>query len=1082
MGKTGLSPVHYAGLEDVQAAPVVARLLNEAKPGAKTVIVTSSQGAAASFAKQLAFFIGTIPFVLPEDDPPFLRTVARSREADTARLLALTAMTAGGAVIVCPVSAAIKDICGPETFASSMTVIGDGSPISRDDLIKRLAGTGYRRVPYTENPGEFSARGDIVDVFPLNHDEPYRLSYFDTEIESIRPFDPETQMSTAIGDGFAIAPAEEPEPEGLCLSDWLDDDGSLICLDPARILRTLELRETEAVHDYESLAEKGEATEGDWDAYRGQTDWESCLRRARSYFFTPDGKLPDGETYDSKKTIKYEARHTATLYGQLDLLSAEIKSYLRRGFDVTIVCATDERMALLLEFAGQEGLSEKIRFSAGELSAGVELTSDKAVWLCDSDIFKSGKKSRRQKLKGHEKISAFTDIEKGDYVVHEKYGFGVYRGIKTIETYGSKCDYLAIAYAGKDVLYLPAWQLDRVQKYIGGGERRPRLSKLGSDDWAKTKSRVRAEILEYASELIRLAAERRLAPGYAFSPDNIWQKDFDDRFPFEPTPDQLRCFDAVRGDMENPWPMDRLICGDVGYGKTEVALRAVFKCVQDGMQAAILVPTTILAAQHFRTFSDRFSDFPVRVEMLSRFVNGTEAAKITDGIKNGDVDVVIGTHALLSKKILFKNLGLLVIDEEQRFGVRHKERIRSMRAGVDVLTLSATPIPRTLNMSLLGLKDMELIEDPPEDRYPVRTYVSEERPDVIAEALRREIDRGGQAYVVYNRIEGIDRAYEQLRALIPQARIGVCHAKMSERMIEEIMQDFYENNFEVLLSTTIIESGLDIPNVNTIVILDADRLGLTQLYQLRGRVGRTNRIAFAYLMYRRDKVLTETAEKRLRTIREFTEFGSGFKIAMKDLELRGAGSLLGVSQHGHMASVGYEMYCRLLDEAVRKLESGKAPSSHDGENECRIDMEGTAVIPAGYIEDEVVKLQAYKRISAVRDEESKEAVLTEFRDRFGSVPDSVQTLVHAAWLRHLGEQAGISDIKFEGHRVVFIYSEVPEKLMKRVFHASERSHRGGATLEADMRDVPRLKLTLPAGASENELFRAAIEVLQALRV
>jgi len=1067
-------------LDDIQAAPIVARLLRNAGTGTKAVVVTASQGTAASFAKQLSFFLSPAEvFMLPEDDPPFLRTVAKSREAVTARLLAMTALATKDSVVVCPVSAAIRDVCGPETFASSLTTLAPGCGYTRDALIHRLAELGYRRVPYTESPGEFSARGDIVDVYPLNHEEPYRLSYFDTEIESIRPFDPEAQVSQGDVPSVLVAPAEEPAPEGLYLADWLGEDGIFVCIDPARTISMLKLRETEAIHDYEALAEEGDTSEGDWDAYRGEADWEALLERKRPHFFTHDGRLPEGPAYEKIKTYEYEAKHAAALYGQLDLLSAELKSYLRRKFSVTIVCATEERLLLLREFTDQEEITEKIKFTIGELVCGFEIAGEKAVWLWDGDIFKSGKKSRRQKLKGHEKISAFTDIEKGDYIVHEKYGIGVYRGIKTIETYGSKCDYLTLAYAGKDVLYLPAWQLDRVQKYVGGGERRPRLSRLGSDDWSRTKARVRAEIEEYASELLRLAAERKLAPGFAFSPDTVWQKDFDDRFPFEPTSDQIRCFDAVRQDMENPWPMDRLICGDVGYGKTEVALRAVFKCVQDGKQAAILVPTTILAAQHFRTFSERFADFPVRVEMLSRFITGAQAARVTEGINNGDVDIVIGTHALLSKKISFKNLGLLVIDEEQRFGVRHKEKIRGIKAGVDVLTLSATPIPRTLNMSLLGIKDMELIEDPPEDRFPVRTYVSEERPDVIAEALKREFDRGGQAYVVFNRIEGIDRTYEQLRALAPQAKIGVCHAKMNERMIEDIMQDFYENEFDMLLSTTIIESGLDIPNVNTIVILDADRLGLTQLYQLRGRVGRTNRIAFAYLMYRRDKILTEAAEKRLRTIREFTEFGSGFKIAMKDLELRGAGNLLGTSQHGHMASVGYEMYCKLLDEVVRRLEGGIAAQT-ETESDCRVELEGTAVIPTGYIEDEVVKLQAYKRISAVRDEETKEAVLSELRDRFGAVPDSVMTLIHAAWLRHLGEAAGVFEVKLSGRRAEFVYREAPPGLMKKVFEASENAHKSGAALEADMKETPRLKLTLPSKAAKQELFAASVSVLQVL--
>jgi len=1097
-------PSNHAGLDSVQAAPIVARLVREAQgatgggqgPGIKTIVVTATQGAAASFAKELAFFLDDARiFVLPEDDPPFLRAEAESHEAETARLFAMEALTSGGAAVaVCPVSAAIRDICGPETYASKRFELKAGGEFRRDELQWRLVGLGYRRVPYTESPGEFSARGDILDIFPPDEDYPSRVSFFDTEIESIRRFDAGTQKSFGAGGSgkagdvggqsraLSVGPAVEPGREGLTFADWLGKDDLFVCMDPARILRALELRETEATADFEALAEEGEPSGADWDGYRGVAFWKGLFKRCRPHVFTPpDGFSGEWEEAGSLpyENIFYEAKYTAAFYGQLDLLAAELKRYLRLGFATTIVASTPARLDALREFAAQEGLAEKLRFQAGELAAGFELTSEKLVWLWDGDIFKTGKKSKSARLKGHEKISAFTDIEKGDFIVHEKHGIGVYKGIKTIETYGSKRDYLMLAYAGKDVLYIPVEQMDRIQKYVGGGEARPRVSKLGSDDWTRTKARVRAEIEEYAGELVRLAAERRLAAGFAFSPDTVWQKDFEDRFPFEPTSDQVRCFDVVRRDMENPWPMDRLICGDVGYGKTEVALRAVFKCVQDGKQAAVLVPTTILASQHFHTFSGRFSDFPVRVEMLSRFHSAKERREILEALSKGAIDVVIGTHALLSQDVVFKDLGLLIIDEEQRFGVRHKEKIRALKAGVDVLTLTATPIPRTLNMSLLGIKDMELIEEPPEDRFPVRTFVSEERQDVISESIRRELDRGGQAYVVYNRIGGIERVAEQIRALVPQARLGVCHAKMNERMIETVMQDFYENEYDVLLSTTIIESGLDIPNVNTIVILDADRLGLTQLYQLRGRVGRTNRIAFAYLMYRRDKVLTESAEKRLRTIREFTEFGSGFKIAMKDLEIRGAGNLLGVSQHGHMAAVGYEMYCKLMDEAVARL-AGRAPAQAGGENECRVEMSATAVIPPGYIEDEVVKLQAYKRISFVCDDASKAAVLDELSDRFGPVPLSVSALVYAAWLRHLGEKSGLSEIRFDAKRMECVYIDPPQNLMERVFKASERARGLGTTLEADMKSTPRLKLVLPVGASDDVRFGAAVAVVSTL--
>ncbi|MDR3364851.1 MAG: transcription-repair coupling factor [Clostridiales Family XIII bacterium] len=1100
--------LHHAGLEDLQAAPAVADLARGAGRGAKVLVVLATQGAAASFAKQIAFFLREDEFrivALPEDDPPFLRVEARSREAEAARLEAMAALTQpGAAVIVCPVSAAIKDVCRPEVFkAARIELSPHGSGVSsRDGLISRLAALGYRREPYTESPGEFSARGDIVDIFPMNSGEPYRVSFFDADIENIRPFEPETQKSRPPGGlvfPLVVAPAEEPASgaqtaEGLggagrggdisagaplCLADWIGAGDVFACLDPARVLQALELRETEALHDFEALLEEGEAAEGDWYAYRGGDAWCALLARKRPHLFTPYGALPEGAVYERAETVSYEAKHTAAFYGQLDLLSAELKRYLHQGFTVTIVASTKTRLDTLRDFAEQEGLADRVGFAVGELAAGFELTKERLAWLWDGDIFRGAKKSRRSRLKGHEKIAAFTDIEKGDYIVHEKHGIGVYKGIRTIEAYGSSRDYLTIAYAGQDILYIPVEQMERVQKYVGGGEKRPRVSKLGTDDWTRTKARVRAEIEEYAAELIGLAAERKLAPGFAFSPDTVWQKDFEDRFPFEPTPDQLRCFEAVRRDMENPWPMDRLICGDVGYGKTEVALRAIFKCVQDGKQAAVLVPTTILAAQHFRTFTERFADFPMRVEMLSRFQSGGKRTEIFAGLKDGGIDIIVGTHSLLSARVGFKDLGLLVIDEEQRFGVKHKEKLRALKAGVDILTLTATPIPRTLNMSLLGIKDMELIEDPPEDRYPIRTYVSEERPDVISESIRREIDRGGQIYVVYNRVNGIERVAEMIKGLVPSARVGVCHARMNERAIEEIMQDFYENAYDVLLSTTIIESGLDIPNVNTIVILDADRLGLTQLYQLRGRVGRTNRVAFAYLMYRRDKVMTEAAEKRLRTIREFTEFGSGFKIAMKDLEIRGAGNLLGVSQHGQMAAVGYELYCQLMDEAVSRL-AGRAPERVSPENECRVELSAPAVIPAGYIEDEVVKLQAYKRISFVSDAARKTAVLEELGDRFGPAPAPVRNLVHAALFRHLGEAAGLSDITVEAARAVLVFRETPPDLMRRVFKASECAQSAGATLEADMKFTPKLKIGLPRGASDETRFEALAAVLSAL--
>ena len=1062
-------PTYHVGLTELQAAPILAGLATCAGDEAKVIAVTSTQGAAVSVAKNLAFFLDQSEWNIisvPDEDPAFLKTYAKSRETEIIRLSALDALSGSGkTVVVCPVSAVLRAVSEKIDFRNAEIRIYE---MTQEDLVTRLAEAGYRRSPFTEGPGEFSVRGDIVDIFPVNTENPIRIDFFGDEVESVRSFDPESQLATgSLTDIPFVSPADwrEQSDEYVTILDWIEGKGVFACFDPLRISGALELREKEALEDFTGLLDSGDANEDEWESFRSSKDWEKLFARIPFNVFVPYGKSENEISCESGERINYIAKSSTAFFGQMDLFIAELKRYLRSDFAITIVSPDRDRLSRLRELAEDEDIAGRLVFALGELTGGFELTNEKRVWLWDGDIFKNTKKRRKKNIKSGEKISAFSDIDKGDFIVHERHGIGVYNGIKTIEVNGSDKDYLMISYAGKDVLYIPIDQMDQIQKYIGGGERRPKVSKLGTADWTKTKERVKSEIEEYAGELLKMAAERKLAPGYAFAPDTVWQKDFDDRFPYEPTPDQVRCFEAVRKDMENPWPMDRLICGDVGYGKTEVALRAVFKCVSDGKQAAVLVPTTILASQHYRTFSERFADFPVNVEMLSRFQTPAQQKKIIKGLRDGSVDIVIGTHALLSDKVEFKDLGLLVVDEEQRFGVRHKEKIKSIRIGVDVLTLTATPIPRTLNMSLLGIKDMELIEDPPEDRYPVRTYVTEENADVIRESILREMDRGGQVYVVFNRVNGIERISEMIRRLIPDIRIGVCHAKMDERTIEENMLSFYEGEYDVLVSTTIIESGLDIPNVNTIIILDAERLGLTQIYQLRGRVGRTNRIAFAYLMMKPDKVLTETAEKRLRTIREFTEFGSGFKIAMKDLEIRGAGNLLGTSQHGHMAAVGYEMYVRLMDEAVARL-SGRSPDKPSDIEECRIEADVPAVIPKEYIEEEIVKLQAYKKISFITDENQATDVLTEFEDRFGLVPKAVRNLIYVSLIKHLAERSGLAEIIISGDSAVFEYRKPPEDFLKRVFAASEAVP---GRLTVDGKSVPKLRLEVEGNEDEERL-------------
>ncbi|NLW46335.1 MAG: transcription-repair coupling factor, partial [Firmicutes bacterium] len=609
---------------------------------------------------------------------------------------------------------------------------------------------------------------------------------------------------------------------------------------------------------------------------------------------------------------------------------------------------------------------------------------------------------------------SFTDLKAGDYVVHISHGIGQYMGIETLEIAGGHRDYLRIQYAGEDRLFVPTDQINMLQKYVGVEDVPPKLNKLGGGDWQKVKNRVKESIRDLAEELLDLYAQREVTPGHEFTPDTVWQYEFEESFYYEETPDQLKAVSEIKKDMERPKPMDRLLCGDVGYGKTEVAMRAAFKGIMDGKQVGVLVPTTILAQQHFLTFRDRFAGFPVNIKVLSRFQTTKEQNKIIDGVLSGEVDLLIGTHRLLSADVHFKDLGLLIVDEEQRFGVVHKEKLKELRQNVDVLTLTATPIPRTLHMSLVGIRDISLIETPPRDRYPIRTHVLEYNEEVIREAIQRELDRQGQVYFVYNRVESIEKMAGYLQNLLPKARISIAHGQMDEDQLERVMLDFYDYEVDILVCTTIIETGLDISNVNTLIVYDADRFGLSQLYQLRGRVGRSNRIAHAYFCYRKDKVLSENAEKRLAAIREFTELGSGFKIAMRDLEIRGAGNLLGPEQHGQIASVGFELYCRLLDETIRERKGEAVPELPEPVVEIPVD----AYIPDSYITDGKQKVDIYKKIAVAGTVQQVDEITGEIIDRFGTPPKPVENLLNTAKLKALARELGFASIAKERAEVI----------------------------------------------------------------
>ena len=725
-------------------------------------------------------------------------------------------------------------------------------------------------------------------------------------------------------------------------------------------------------------------------------------------------------------TVSFRVKAAASYNRSFDALTEDLKRYRREGYRVLLISASRTRARRLSLDLTQQGVtafygenpdrvlqSGEVMTWYGSILQGFEYPDLHFLVIAETDIFgaQKGKKKRAHRYSEGEAFSSFSELRPGDYVVHEDQGIGIYRGVEKIEVEGTQKDYLKIEYGAGGTLYILPTELSALQKYASAGTAKPRLNKLGSQEWSGTKAKVRRAVDTVAQDLVELYAKRQALQGHAFGPDTVWQREFEELFPFEETQDQLNAIADTKRDMESDRIMDRLICGDVGFGKTEIAIRAAFKAVQDGMQAAVLVPTTILAQQHFNTFVERMKEYPVCVEMLSRFQTAAEIHRTLDGLTSGRVDIVIGTHRLLSKDVKFRRLGLLVIDEEQRFGVSHKEKIKKLRENVDVLTLTATPIPRTLHMSLVGIRDMSLLEEAPQDRTSVQTYVMEYDEEMVREALLRELSRGGQAYYVYNRVNDIMEVTGRLQQLIPEARIAYAHGQMEEGRLERIMYDFVAGEIDVLVSTTIIETGLDIPNVNTIIIHDSEQMGLAQLYQLRGRVGRSNRTAYAFLMYRKDRMLKETAEKRLMAIREFTELGSGYRIAMRDLEIRGAGNLLGKAQSGHMASVGYDLYCRMLDEAVQKAKG--TPVSE--ERTTSVHLPANAYIPDSYILNESQKLDIYKKIASIGSLEDCEEIRDELRDRFGEkIPAATENLLRIALIRAIAGKLDIEDMTASG--------------------------------------------------------------------
>ena len=926
---------------------------------------------------------------------------------------------------------AFMDTLLPKDVIVEKTVrIANDSTFHLEEMQSRLVALGYDREVQIEAPGQFAVRGGILDVYPLTEELPIRIELWGDEVDSIRTFDVETQRSIENLEEVSICPAVEFPQEGekgVSFLDYFPMEETILFLDePVRLIEKGQGVEEEFLEAQKKRVESGyEVTDAEVQLYHT----EEILRKMNAYssvgFFALDMKCRGLET---KASFSLQTKSVNPYNSSFDMLTQDLKRLKRNGYRVVLLSGSRTRAKRLAEDLRDYNLSSyysdeldrevapgEIMTAYGHVAYGYEYPMLKFTVISETDIFGKTKKKKKRKTYEGRKIQSFAELKVGDYVVHENHGLGIYQGIEKIEVDKISKDYMKISYAQGGNLYIPATQLDLIQKYASADAKKPKLNRLGTQEWTKTKTRVRGAVREIAKDLVRLYAARQEQEGYVYGEDTVWQREFEEMFPFEETEDQLLAIEAVKQDMMSHKIMDRLICGDVGYGKTEIAIRAAFKAVQEDKQVVYLVPTTILAQQHYNTFAQRMKDFPVRVDLMCRFRTPAQQKKTIEDTKKGLVDIVIGTHRVLSDDLKFKDLGLLIIDEEQRFGVQHKEKIKKLKENVDVLTLTATPIPRTLHMSLIGIRDMSVLEEAPNDRMPIQTYVMEYNDEMVREAIERESGRQGQVYYVYNRVEDIAEITGHIQKLVPDVTVEYAHGQMKEHQLERIMYDFINGEIDVLVSTTIIETGLDISNVNTMIIHDADHLGLSQLYQLRGRVGRSNRMAYAFLLYRRDKLLREVAEKRLAAIREFTDLGSGFKIAMRDLEIRGAGNLLGAEQHGHMEAVGYDLYCKMLNEAVKHLKGEMEEETFNTTMDLNVD----AYIPDSYIPNEYQKLDIYKRVAAIENEEEMEDMLEELIDRFGDIPKKVETLLAVASLKAIAHSAYVTAVEQKGERFTF---------------------------------------------------------------
>ena len=1076
-------PFACTGLSSIHKAAVISSI--KSQTGQKIAVVTEDEASALQMESDFkAMGLNAIAF--PLRDYCLLNMSGVSKEYEHKRTDTLSALADGAFDVVCfSVDSAVQYTVSPEALAKARFKLGTGNEITPADLTERLLRSGYVRSEICEGKGQFSSRGGIFDIFPVNCESPVRIEFWGDEIDTISYFDTETQRRTSHTDSIEITPANEvlipPEKLAGILSDYLKTSKELTENQQKQLENDINALENgitvpmdrylpliypngETVFDYLSdclifVSESGNINERLKSMEIAQSsDAESLLedgilssKTAKLYLSKSEywEKLEKAVILENfprtsyelkiKDIVNFNYKGSTPWSGDINVLTEDIEYILSQKGRVVVLAGEARAARVLIDELNRKGIVSSfsemptdalsgVTVTLGGVSGGFEIPSQRFLLITHKYIA-AEKKHKRSRPKNSKEIGSLDELHRGDYVVHEAHGIGIFDGINRITNDGVTKDYIKIKYAKTDVLYVPVTQLDLVSRYIGaaGEDGRIKLNRLGGTEWQKTRTRVKKAVRDMAKQLTALYAKRMSVKGYAFGPDTDLQNDFERRFEYDETEDQIRCINEIKADMEREVPMDRLLCGDVGFGKTEVALRAAFKCISEGKQCALLVPTTILAMQHYNTIVRRFGEMPITVKLLNRFVPQKQQEKIISDLKCGRLDMVVGTHRLISKDVAFKNIGLVIIDEEQRFGVAQKERLKELYPFVDILTLSATPIPRTLNMAMSGLRDMSSIDEAPGDRHPVQTYVLEYNQGVLIDAINKEIRRGGQVYYLHNRVETIERCAARLKQKLPDVSIGVAHGKMSEDELIGIWKKLLEREIDVLVCTTIIETGVDVPNANTLIIEDADRMGLSQLHQLRGRVGRSPRRAYAYFCFGQNKQLSDVASKRLEAIREYTEFGSGFKIAMRDLEIRGAGSILGGDQHGNMESVGYDMYLKLLSEAVNE-ENGAVP---EDDIPCTVDLNVSAHIPESYIESLSARLGIYKRIANIRTDEDCEDVIDELCDRFGEPPQSVMGLIDIAVLRNKAANAKIMEITGSGNMAVLhINSIEPQTVQK----------------------------------------------------